>query len=350
MIGMACRNSWLIILALVCQIMSVAAGEPAVVRIAGSTWIGDAPTRLADHLDLFNQGRKASEPRIEVLSFGSGSDAVAALMRGDAEFALGATTPVALALMGEMGGNSHRPVVLASLALSNRSHRIVVLPGTGINRPEDFEGRRVGVMMGTSSHFGWVHFSRYHGLDDSLVELVDLPASAMAEAMLNGQIDAAVIWDPWDVELSRASGETLVEFPLNAIYTVNWLLLANRQLAITKPKLLERVLRGYQDAIARMDSRSDETLKLLARLSDTDVDGFLVRSEGLLWRLGMNWSVLVSLGAQFDWLTSRSDLVQHSLPSPSEYLFGEPLRQLSPRLVTVPPYLMMPKANPATTP
>lgn len=350
MIGMFRCSSWLLVLILVGQIMPAVADEPAVVRIAGSAWIGDAPTRLADHLDLFNQGREASEPRIEVLSFGSGHDAVMALMRGEAEFALGATTPVAMALMGEMAEAGNPPVVMASLALSNRSHRIVVLPESGILKPEDIQGRRVGVMMGTSSHFGWFHFSRFHGLDDSSVELVNLPVSAMAEAMISGRIDAAVVWDPWDVELARATGATLDEFPLNAIYTVNWLLLADRQLAMSQPELLERVLQGYQTALARMDSRSDETLSLLADLFDTDVDSFLARTEGLLWRLGMNWSVLVSLGTQFDWLTAQPEFSQQPAPSPSDYLLGEPLRKLSPRLVTVPPYLMMSETTSDTTP
>jgi len=350
MIGMVRCSSWILVLTLVGQIMPVVADQPAAVRIAGSAWIGDAPTRLADHLDLFNQGRKVSEPRIEVLQFGSGHDAVVALMRGEAEFALGATTPVAVALMGEMGEAGNRPVVLASLALSNRSHRIVVLPESGIRQPQDIQGRRVGVMMGTSSHFGWFHFSRFHGLDESSVELVDLPVSAMAEAMLNGRIDAAVVWDPWDVELARATGTTLIEFPLDAIYTVNWLLLADRQLAMSQPELLERVLHGYQAALARMDSRSDETLSLLAGLFDTDVDSFLARTDGLLWRLGMNWSVLVSLGAQFDWLTAQPAFGQQPAPSPSDYLLGEPLRRLSPRLVTVPPYLMVAETTSDTAP
>lgn len=316
----------------------------AEVRIAGSAWVGDGPTKVAAELGLFNQRPGKDEPLIEVLDLDSGLAAMEMLMRGEAEFALAATTPVALALLGAMDQPDEvhrRPVVLASVALSNQTHKLVVHPDAGITVPAQLQGRRIGIMRDTSSHYGWWQFASFHELGDDAVELVDLRVRDMAEALLAGHIDAALIWEPWDQILAEALGQAPQIFELRMLYTVNWLLLAEREFAMANPELLERVLAAYRDTIDFMDREPERSLTLHARRTDLTGEELRRRREGILWRLGMNWSVLVDLGGQFEWLATRSDLAGKQAPEPWEYLYGGPLGRLAPQLVTLPNYLLL---------
>jgi ABC-type nitrate/sulfonate/bicarbonate transport system substrate-binding protein len=313
------------------------------VRIGGSVWVGDGPTKVAAALDLFNQDHSESQPRIEVLSLGSGLEAVEYLMRGEVEFALAATTPTALALLGGLSSDSAASniVVLASVALSNQTHTLLAHPGTRITSPSDLAGRRVAVMRATSSHFGWFHFAAFHGLEEDEVELVYVPIRHMAAALIDGQADAAVIWNPWDHVLRSDVGSDLIEFPLRMIYTINWLLLADRDFALAHPELVDRVLEGYLQAIEFMGRDPEAALKLQASAVQLDPADLAKRIEGTLWRLAMNWSILVNLGAQFQWLEQWPELAGRQAPEPASYLFAEPLRRVAPELVTLPRYLMM---------
>lgn len=337
----------------VCSIpLNAGGGDPGTVRIAGSTWVGDAPTKVADRLGLFNQDLAPGAPPIEVHNYDSGLEALGRLLDGEAEFALAAITPTALALIGEIGnGRPNREfVVLGSVALSNQSHILVADTARGIQGPADLAGRRVGVMFNTSSHYGWSRVSTFYGLDENGVELVDLPVSKMAPAMLAGDIDAAVIWSPWERGLRDALGEELLEVPLRMLYTVNWLLLADRSFIARHPDVTDRVLTSYLKAIDYMDAHPDHSLELHAEAVNLPVEELARRTEGMIWRLVMNWSVLVNMGVQFEWLATRPELAGIRIPEPQGYLFGAPLRRVAPERVILPPYLLMPDAGTSETP
>lgn len=319
------------------------ADSPAPVRIAGSAWVGDAPTWVADRLGYFNRGLTDEDSAIEVQLHGSGLEALQKLLTGEADFALAATTPTAMALAGmldDSSGSSAQVAVLASIALSNQSHYVISPAATGIQSPEQLAGRRVGVMFGTSSHYGWTRFSAFHGLDDTRIELVDMPVTGMAASLRAGEIDAAVIWQPWDLTLREELDEPVTIFPMRLLYTINWLLLTQREFVAEHPDVAERVLRAYIDAIKVIDSDPQRALQLHSTAIDVGADTLAPLAARMFWRVAMNWSVLVNLGTQFEWLATWPDGADLIAPPPREYLYGGPLRRLAPELVTLPDYLL----------
>ncbi len=320
-----------------------AAGHQDVVRIAGSAWIGDAPTWVADREGLFNLDRPDDAPVIEVEMHGSGLEALGQLLGGEADFALAATTPTALGLMGVLddhGPGSASLVVLGSVALSNQSHYLVAPARHGIRSARDLSGRRVGVMFGTSSHYGWSRFSAFHELDHADVELVDTPVTGMAEGLRQGQLEAAVIWQPWDLALRESLDEPITVLPMRMIYTVNWLLLSSREFVAERPDVVERVLRGYLGAMDMIDAQPNRTLAHHAAATGRDESELASQAEAMLWRLSLNWSVLVNLGTQFEWLASWPEHEGLAVPEPSRYLHATSLRNVAPELVTLPDYLL----------
>ena len=313
------------------------------VHIAGSAWVGDAPTWIADQSGLFNHGLADGEPRIAIQLHGSGLEALEYLLEGKAEFALAATTPTALALAGLLDGTKGQPApiaVLASIALSNQSHYVVSPAGHGIQTPADLVGRRVAIMHGTSSHFGWTQFTAFHGLDDADIELINMPVADMAAGLKAGDIDAAVIWQPWDLSLRQALDDPVTILPMRMLYTINWLLLAHRDFISEHPDVAERVLRAYVKAIELIDSDPVRAAQLHSAAIGVEVDALAPLAERMLWRVSMNWSVLVNLGTQFEWLASWPSLSEIVTPQPRDYLFAQPLKRVAPELVTLPDYLL----------
>lgn len=319
-------------------------GADRVIRIAGSAWVGDGPTKVADELGLFNRDLPPDAPRIEVGNHGSGLEALETLLAGEAEFALAATTPTALALAGKLDSSRKSecaPVILAGVALSNQTHILVVRPDLDISSPTGLAGHRVGIMHGTSSHFGWSHVSSFYQLDEANVELVDIRVSDMADALLAGEIDAAVIWQPWELTLRDKLGERLIEFPMDMLYTVNWLLLVDREFALDNPELTQRVLRAYVDSVEFMDAEPERATRLHAEASGIAESELEKRTRNIVWWVGLNWSVLVNMGSQFEWLQTWPALDDLNIPEPRQYLYGAPLSRVAPELVTLPDYLLL---------
>ncbi len=315
------------------------AQDPKPLRVAGSSWVADAPTKVADQLDAFNA--PGSTPVIKVVNYDSGKEALAALLAGESEFALAASTPIANELLhAALDGEPESAfVVLASVSLSNRTHLIVANEAAGIQQPADLNGKRVGVMLDTSGHFGWQKFSDYHGLEADGITLVDLPVASMTRAVRDGRIDAAAIWQPWAMDLQSALGTDARTFTTRHLYTVSWLLVTRRDVLARHPGSAERVLKGYLEATALIDADPRRARLLHARAHAMDPATLKPLETGIMWALALDWSVLADLESQFNWITTRRGLEARSAPAPYDYIYARPLLQVAPRRVTLPAYL-----------
>lgn len=328
---------------------TLAESEPA--SIAGSKWVADAPTKVADGLGLFNKGNP--RPPIRVDNLNSGKEALASLIAGDSTFALAASTPIAKALLDshlhQVPADFPQLAILASVSQSNRTH-IVIADGTlGIERPADLEGKRVGVMMGTSGHFGWTRFLEFHGLDPSDITMVDLPVDEHMAAMKSGRIDAAVIWEPWASRLREFLGDDARSFTTRHLYTVNWLLVTRRDVLVSRSALAFRVVNAYRNAIRFIDSRPTRARELHAKMNSLDAQAIEPLEAGIIWSVGLNWAVLADMEAQFKWLASRRGLPLETTPAPYEYLVAGPLSEVSPRRITLPSYFFRDVSTPGET-
>jgi NitT/TauT family transport system substrate-binding protein len=326
--------------------LTLEAEEAAPIRIAGSHWVADAPTKLADVMGLFNA--ESASPQIRVDQYDSGHQALASLLAGESEFALAASTPVARALLDRTRGAREIPelAVLAAVSLSNRTHVVVADSGAGINVPADLQGKRVGVMLDTSGHFGWHQFTMHHGLDVETMTLVDLPVSEHAAAMADGRIQAAATWEPWaSLLLDGLSADSQV-FTTRHLYSVAWLLVTRSDVLDAHPGLAERVLTSYREAISIMDRDPDGARARYASGGpvDVDLDGLAVLETGIVWGLRLDWSILADLEAQFLWLSGDSPFRTSALPAPYDYLNAAPMRAVSESGINLPEYFFTQKA------
>lgn len=318
---------------------TAAAAEPSPIRIAGSAWVADAPTKVADALGLFDN---TAGPRIRVDHYNSGREALASLLAGESEFALAATTPVARALV-EAADHGHETAALAVLALissSNRTHVVIANGSADIDEPADLPGKRVGLMLDTSGHFAWHHFAGYNGLDTGQMSLVDVPVDEHVEAMASDRIDAAVTWEPWAERLRTSLGGRTREFTTRHLHSVSWLLVTRTDVLERYPGAAARLLAAYRDAIIEMDRDPVRGRRLNARASPVDLNPEKLEALGadIVWGLRLDWPVLADLEAQLSWFTRRPEWHAAAAPAPYEYLYGDPLRSVSARSIDLPPY------------
>jgi len=309
------------------------------VRIGGSGWIADAPTKIADALDYFNHpATGGTTPAIEVEYYDSGKQALEAMLAGKVEFALAATVPLASALMTKSQA-ALEPVILASVALSNQSHVVVTASGGRIVEPADLEGRRVGMLRGTSAEYAWSRFVALHGVDPNSVEVVDMPVSSLVDATLAGSIDAAVLWDPWAARLQARLGDDGTVFSTRSLHTVNWLLLTRRSRLRESPAVADRVVRGLLRAVELIHHEPDRARRLHSELGGVPLEVLAPLEDKVIWNVGLDWSVLANMQAQFTWLRSKRHADGLAVPSPDRYLEPSVLARVAPERVHLPPYL-----------
>lgn len=77
------------------------------------------------------------------------------------------------------------------------SEGLVVPRDSGINTPGDLKGKRIGYYEASSAHYGLAMILRQYGISRDQVNLLHMSPDEQLLAMTRGEIDAAMVWEPW---------------------------------------------------------------------------------------------------------------------------------------------------------
>lgn len=320
-------------MALACQVAH--AERASTLHLSGSSWIHDAPTRIAELQGYFD----GPGPAVTVSYESSGKASLQQLLAGEADFALAATIPVARALLETPRSDRPSPddlVVLATVSLSNQTHHVLAASDRGIAEPRDLTGRRIGVLSDTSAEFFWSVFAPLHGFSADAAELVDMPPERMSSALRDGSVDAVLIWDPWVFRIERELDVATVRFSQRQIYTLNWLLVTRRRIAEEYPRLCDRLLRGYLEANELLLEHPDRAIALQGQDLDLPAEYVAAMHDKIIYHLGLNWSVLTNMEHAFDWLIAKYDIEGTRRPSPALYVDPRAISRVAPGRMLLP--------------
>lgn len=277
--------------------------EPArAVRIAGAAYLGDLPTHVADARGLFSEhGLSAS-----VQFSDSGKRNLERLRAGEADFALMALTPLVLDRLADPDpGQADDPVILASLLQSYELTAVVAAPDSGIERPEDFRGRRIAFERGTNTEFVWWLFEQFHVLDRPSIEPVSIPFPETAEAFVSGGVDAAVLPEPWasqlEARLQRMGKPAPRRFDTRNLYAGRWVVVTTRGFAEERRDICREVLAAYRQAIDYIEHAPADAIAIYTRRIQNGDSLLAERWEALDYDISLDWALIASLQEQFRW-------------------------------------------------
>lgn len=89
---------------------------------------------------------------------------------------------------------------------------LVVRKGAGIHTLADLKGKRIGYYRASTAQYGLYIALKQNHIPLDQVTLLSLAPSAQVAAMRAGQIDAAVVWEPWMHKLvAEANGKRIAD-------------------------------------------------------------------------------------------------------------------------------------------
>jgi ABC-type nitrate/sulfonate/bicarbonate transport system substrate-binding protein len=250
-----------------------------------------APLLVADR-----QGFLAAEGlRATVRHYPTGKSALESMLNGEAEVATVAETPIMFA------GLAGKPLrVIANIA-SSTEHSVVARADRGIREPSDLRGRRIGAALGTTAHYFIHAMLTDQGLEESDVELVDLPVREQAAALAAGRVDAVASFPPYSIQCRRALGERARIFPAGIRYTGYGSLVVAPDLVQRRPEALARLLRAIDRAIEWMRAHPEEARAILAEATGIEPAALQETWDSIRPNLGLDQGFFVLLNAEARW-------------------------------------------------
>lgn len=141
------------------------------------------------------------------------------------------------------------------------TQKIIARANSGIRSMADLRGRKIGVLTGTSSHYGILRQLENAGLSPSDVELVNVAPVDARAAFESGQIDAWAVWPPFP-EHEQAAGRA-VEVPGSAA-VIQSLLVVDGDFARSNPAAMRAIDTAVDRAKAFIVSNPEKAQELVA--------------------------------------------------------------------------------------
>jgi NitT/TauT family transport system substrate-binding protein len=141
--------------------------------------------------------------------FIQGRDALQNVLDGKADLATVFETPVVHKIL-----EGQDIAIFTSLQSSTENSGILAKVASGILKPSDLKGKKIGLSTGTGTEFALSQFLLFNNIDSALVTPVNLPLDKFRESLLNNEVDAVSAPEPRLTALQYELKDTVVTFPV----------------------------------------------------------------------------------------------------------------------------------------
>jgi NitT/TauT family transport system substrate-binding protein len=269
---------------------------------------------------------------VKLTHFSTGNLTIESMTRGEAQFAVSATTPIVLSVL-----QGRRITVVSSVFRSSSDLMIVARRDRGIASVSDLRGKRLGTTFGTALEYFAHVVLTVAGVPSREVTLVNLPYSSLPAALLAARLDAVTLGLPVAEQMSDTLGRDAITFSAVGLYATTDSLVTTQSFAAAHEDLIRALLRALAKAQTFILEHPQATRDALAR--DLRYDPRLLdRVWGeLQYGIGLDQGVLVNMEQQAGWMIGSGIVRRQSVPDFLENIDSIALRSVAPDTITMPP-------------
>ncbi len=230
-------------------------GEPSQstsLKIGLYYWPGNSPFFYAQDKGLFD----AYSLPVELISFSDNRQKIDYWKSGKIDI-LNVTVDTALRLMKEVPDTK----IVAGLNISHGGDALI--SRENFESVKNIKGKRVALEKGEISEFFLRYVLLHNGLKLSDVVVKDMKGDEIGAALINGSVDAAVLWEPWlskAMELSRAQVmATSKDYPVFAD-----VLLAKKDFIEKHADEIQRLRNIWKEAVGAFANDAKDFIRTVA--------------------------------------------------------------------------------------
>jgi NitT/TauT family transport system substrate-binding protein len=295
------------------------------VKIATVAYVGSCPILIASANGYFTDEGVAAQIHFQP----NGKDALAEVLQERADLATAADIPVMYAAL-----NGEPVSVIATMA-AMEDHAILGRTDRGIDSPASLRGKRIGVTIGTTTQFFLDAYLNRNRLSPAQVTVVDMRPKGLIEALARGELDAAVLYQPFlDMSATALRNEAIV-LSGQAVYDVLFALAGTRDYVAAHQVTLEKVLRATLRGARSCKESPDAARSILADAMKTDPRTLERIWPSYQFEIALRQGLLLTLEDEARWAIKNKLATQTKVPNFLDNLGLKPLQAVAPSAVTV---------------
>jgi NitT/TauT family transport system substrate-binding protein len=254
-------------LAVLMATVTLVAAEP--IKIGYSDWPGWTAWEIAKEKGLF----KKHGVEVELVWFPIYTDSLNALNTGQ----LDANCQTWSDTMFPLGQNIPLKVVLAN---DNSFGNDGLIAKPGIKTIADLKGKTVATELATVDHFLLLQALAKNGMKESDIVFKNLTVPDASAAFLAGQLDAAVIWQPWLYSIVKEKKGNLLFTSADVPGLIPDLLVFKAETVEKRADEIQKIVDTWFDVVAFIRSNEDEAIAIMAKVVDQKPEDYKVFLPG----------------------------------------------------------------------
>lgn len=191
--------------------------------------------------------------------------------------------------------------LVATIVTSTGNIKLIGRRSAGVTNPGQLVGKRIGVIVGSSSHYYLDAFLLFHDIDPRKVEVVPLSPENIAAAIERRQVDAFAGYSRHTGPALKSMGADGITLENPRIYTESYNLVVDRRILAEREGDVVKVLRALQRAerfIAEQPQQAKAIVQGRANLDRAFVDAIF---PSFNYRLGLDQSLVNTMEGVARW-------------------------------------------------
>ena len=223
--------------------------------------------------------------------------------------------------------------IVATIVHASDNLKLIARKASGVARSEQLDGRRVGVIAGTSAQYELETHLLNVGVDPRHVTMVPLQAEETVAALQSGRIDAVAVWEPYGYAALRGTDAVGLRLPLSGGYIESYNLVTRRAPSAARDGELVRLLRAVERAeqfIQDNPAAAQAILREQLKLDQHFVDWVWA---GLGFRMSLDQSLVSTMEGEVRWAQREGHVAGGARPNVLTLIHAGPLKAVKPAAV-----------------
>ena len=225
--------------------------------------------------------------------------------------------------------------IFSTFTYSYQFVKIIGRKDRGIKTGADLKGKKVGVNLGTSSHFFLGVFLIHNKVPISEVELVNIKTVDMPVALKNNEVDAVSVWQPYSQETHRLLQDNAIELPNSEIYRATFNFAAIKSFAKDHPELLKKFLSAIDKAAGFIKNNKEKSQEIIVESFNVDKEIVRAAWDDFVFDISLDQSLLVSWDEIARWTIKNKFTDSKKLPNYLDFIYMDALEAISPESITI---------------
>jgi ABC-type nitrate/sulfonate/bicarbonate transport system substrate-binding protein len=225
--------------------------------------------------------------------------------------------------------------IIATIQTSSKNNAIIARRDKGILTLSGLKRRKIAATLGTTSDFFLDGILTAQGISGKDVQVIDMKAEELADALARGDIDAISAFNPYIIYAQKKLGGRGITFYDEEIYKWTFNVVAAQEFIRKNPEKVKKMLAALVKAEEFARHQTPQAQKIVADIGGTDIAVVRDIWADYSFNVSLDQSLILALEDESRWAMRSGLTERRKVPNYLEFIYLDGLLSIKPEAVRI---------------